>query len=451
MPRNPSTGIYSKPAGTTPSVGQVIDPVPWNALTTDLGNEITNSLPRDGSAPMVAPLKAASGTVSAPGLGFAPTPQTGLYLKGGGLLGFAQNGVDITFDPSVVYAAKAGDYTALVSDNNAVHRFTAAAIVTLTAAATLGGNWHYAIIADGGDVTIDPSGAETIDGAATLLVPNGYSVFIICSGATFFTNKVLTRLLAKAENTAVGSFIDGLLLSNNSGSPNTHVDFAAGSVRSGSSFVSNAASITKRINGTWAVGTGNGALDTGAVAANATYFAYALRKTSDGSFDVVLSTSATIGGVTTTLLTGYTIVKCIGVVLTDASSLIRQFIMYPRDEYTFVTPAKDAVNVAISTTSTLLALTVPNGVKIKAKLRFEFTSSATTNAALLSDPAQGPLTSGIGGDGANVGTIQVASGFVVGSQEIWTNTSKQIRHVAGAAGNLWIWNDGFYFPCGRAA
>ncbi|RXT28819.1 hypothetical protein B5P46_08680 [Rhizobium leguminosarum] len=49
MPRNPSTGVYSKPAGTTPSVGQVIDPVPWNALTTDIGNEITNSLPRDGS------------------------------------------------------------------------------------------------------------------------------------------------------------------------------------------------------------------------------------------------------------------------------------------------------------------------------------------------------------------------------------------------------------------
>ncbi|MBB6225355.1 hypothetical protein [Rhizobium leguminosarum] len=53
MPRNPSTGVYSKPAGTTPSVGQVIDPAPWNALT-DLGNEITNSLPRDGSAPMIA-------------------------------------------------------------------------------------------------------------------------------------------------------------------------------------------------------------------------------------------------------------------------------------------------------------------------------------------------------------------------------------------------------------
>ncbi|WP_376775471.1 hypothetical protein [Rhizobium laguerreae] len=194
MPRNPSTGVYSKPAGTTPSVGQVIDPVPWNALTTDLGNEITNSLPRDGSAPMVAPLKAASGTVSAPGVGFASNPQTGLHLKGGGLLGFTQNGVDVAFDKASVYAAKSGDYTALASDDNAVHRFTAAATLTLTAAATLGANWHYAVIADGGDVTIDPNGSETIDGAASLVVPNGYSAFIICSGSAFFTDRMASTL-----------------------------------------------------------------------------------------------------------------------------------------------------------------------------------------------------------------------------------------------------------------
>ncbi|MBY5624437.1 hypothetical protein [Rhizobium leguminosarum] len=451
MPRNPSTGVYSKPAGTTPSVGQVIDPVPWNALTTDLGNEITNSLPRDGSAPMVAPLKAASGTVSAPGVGFASNPQTGLYLKGGGLLGFTQNGVDVSFDQAVIYAAKSGDYTALASDNNAVHRFTAAAIVTLTAASTLGANWHYTVIADGADVTIDPNGAETIDGAATLIVPNGYSAFIICSGSAFFSNKLMTKILTKADSSAVGSFVDGLTLSNNTGSPNTHIDFAGGSARSGSSFVTSAASFTKRVNGTWAVGTANGGLDAGSVAANATYFAYALRKDSDLSFDVVLSTSATIGGVTTTLLTGYTIVKCIGVVLTDASSLIRAFVMSPKDEYSFVGPIREVTNAAINTTSALLAITVPNGVKVKANLRFMFSSGATTNSALFHDPAQGTLVAGGNDAGGNVGTIQVASGFAVGSDEIWTNTSMQIRRVSGASGTMWVWTDGFIFPCGRNA
>lgn len=451
MPRNPSTGVYSKPAGTSPSIGQIIDPVPWNALTTDLGNEITNSLPRDGSAPMTAPLKLAGGTVSAPGIGFASTPQTGVYLKGGGLLGFTQNGVDVAFDNDLVYATKTGDYTALAADDNAVHRFTADATLTLTAAATLGSGWHYVVIADGADVTIDPSGAETIDGAATLVVPNGYSTTIVCSGSAFFTNKLMTKILTKADSTAVGSFIDGLLLSNNTGAPTTHVDFAAGSARAGSSFVSNAATFTKRVTGTWAVGTGNGGLDTGAVAANATYFAYALRKDSDLSFDVVLSTSATIGGVTTTLLTGYTLVKCIGVVLTDASSLIRAFVMYPRDEYSFVTPIRDALNITTSTTSTLLALTVPNGVKVKAKLRFMFSSSATTNSCLVHDPAKGILIAGGNDSGGNVGTMQVASGFAVGSDFVWTNTARQVRHVAGATGGLWVFNDGFTFPCGRNA
>ncbi|MBX4899169.1 hypothetical protein [Rhizobium bangladeshense] len=451
MPRNPSTGVYSKPAGTTPSVGQVIDPAPWNALTTDLGNEITNSLPRDGSAPMTAPLKAASGTVSAPGIGFATNPQTGLYLKGGGLLGFTQNGVEVAFDKASVYAAKSGDYTALASDDNAVHRFTQAATLTLSAAATLGANWRYCVIADGGDVTIDPTGSETVDGSTTLILKNGYSVNITSSGAAFFTNKLAARIQSKADSSAVGDFVVGLVLSNNGASPNTHIDFTSGSARSGSSFVSSAVSFTKRVTGTFAAGTGAGGLDAGAVAANATYFAYALRKEADLSFDVVFSTSPTIGGINTTLLTGYTIVKCIGVVLTDGGSNIRPFVLYPRDEYTFVTPVKDAANAPISTTSALLALTVPNGTRVKAKLRFQYTSTATTAAALFSDPSQGILVASIGNDGGNVGAVQVASNYAIGSADIWTNTNKQIRQVAGAAGNIWMWTDGFYFPCGRAA
>ncbi|WP_390890155.1 hypothetical protein [Rhizobium laguerreae] len=251
MPRNPSTGVYSKPAGTTPSVGQVIDPVPWNALTTDLGNEITNSLPRDGSAPMVAPLKAAGGTMSAPGLGFASTPQTGLYLKGGGLLGFTQNGVDVSFDKALFYAAKSGDYTALASDDSAVHRFMADAIVTLTAAATLGANWHYAVIADGGDVTIDPNGSETIDGAATLVIPNGYSAFIVCSGSTFFTDKLMTRILTKADVANVADYFIDLVPSFVS---TTSISVSSGSAFCGGKSFSIPSALTKVFTSTFVAG-----------------------------------------------------------------------------------------------------------------------------------------------------------------------------------------------------
>lgn len=245
-------------------------------------------------------------------------------------------------------------------------------------------------------------------------------------------------------------FIQGMALSNDGGNPNTHINVATGFLKGGSILLTNGATLTKRLDQNWAAGTGAGGLDTGVKANNGTYFLYALQKASDGSFDWVYSTSATVAGVNTTLLTGYTVVMCLAVVLTDGSGNIRQFTMN-NDEYVWTTPVLDLANVATSTTSTLAAITVPNGVRVKANLRFLFTSSATTNSCLISDPAQGVLVAGGGNSGGNVGTPQVASGYSVGADEIWTNTAKQVRHVAGASGNLSLWTDGFIFPCKRIA
>lgn len=88
-------------------------------------------------------------------------------------------------DGKVVYSAKSGNYTAVANDNNALLNFTAPATLSLTAAATLAANWHLDIIATGGQVTIDPNGAETINGAATLIINNGQSARIVCTGAAF--------------------------------------------------------------------------------------------------------------------------------------------------------------------------------------------------------------------------------------------------------------------------
>ncbi len=245
-------------------------------------------------------------------------------------------------------------------------------------------------------------------------------------------------------------FVQGGIVLPNGSTPLTHLDIAAFTVKALSKVAISAGTLTKNINGTWVAGNGGG-LDTGTKAANATYFVYALRKQSDGTGEVVLSTSATVGGVNTSLLSGYDVLAPIGVALTDGISNIREFMMNSRDEYTFTTPVRDALNITTNTTSTLLALTVPNGVKVKAKLRFMFSSSATTNSCLVHDPAKGALVAGGNDSGGIVGTMQVASGFAVGSDFIWTNTARQVRHVAGATGGLWVFNDGFTFPCGRTA
>jgi hypothetical protein len=93
----------------------------------------------------------------------------------------------------LTYATKAGNYTALTTDRNAWHRYTAIATVQLTAAATLGISWTYKVTADGADVTIDPNGVEQINGTTTLVVPNGYSTTIVCTGTAFYSDGLISN------------------------------------------------------------------------------------------------------------------------------------------------------------------------------------------------------------------------------------------------------------------
>lgn len=78
MPRNGS-GVYSKPANTTAISGQIISSTHYNTLMDDFADEITGSLPTDGTAPMTSGLKLADGAVGAPALKFNTAATTGIY------------------------------------------------------------------------------------------------------------------------------------------------------------------------------------------------------------------------------------------------------------------------------------------------------------------------------------------------------------------------------------
>ncbi|WP_434785087.1 hypothetical protein [Rhizobium nepotum] len=130
-------------------------------------------------------------------LDYSTTPDNNTDLGGIGIQGTsAVNNFDNAFrtlmsqmrqdlDYKTVAQQKGGSYTAVANDNNSVIRFTAAATLSLTDAATLGANWHIEVIADGSDVIIDPSGSEQINGATTLTVLQGTSAFVICDGSAF--------------------------------------------------------------------------------------------------------------------------------------------------------------------------------------------------------------------------------------------------------------------------
>jgi microcystin-dependent protein len=102
------SGTYSVP--TTATSGGTISSSDWNTNFDDVGDEITNSLPRDGQAGMTGQLKAATGTVGAPGITFLGDLDSGFYRIGADNWGFALSGSKV-LDLSASTVAITGNVT----------------------------------------------------------------------------------------------------------------------------------------------------------------------------------------------------------------------------------------------------------------------------------------------------------------------------------------------------
>lgn len=92
MARNGS-GTYAVPNSF--SSGTTISSASVNANFTDVGSELTNSLPRDGQAGMTGPFKAASGTLAAPGIAYSSDTDTGWRRSADGTQRAVSNGSDV--------------------------------------------------------------------------------------------------------------------------------------------------------------------------------------------------------------------------------------------------------------------------------------------------------------------------------------------------------------------
>jgi microcystin-dependent protein len=66
-----------------------------NANFSDVGTEITGSLPRDGQAAMTGQLKASSGTAALPSVTFSSDTNTGLFNKSADVIGVSAGGVEV--------------------------------------------------------------------------------------------------------------------------------------------------------------------------------------------------------------------------------------------------------------------------------------------------------------------------------------------------------------------
>lgn len=152
MSRNGS-GVYSLPAGYLATDGQTIEVSQHNPPLEDLADDA------NAARPVVA--------------------------GGTGATSDSAARDNLEIDAKVL--SKSADYTALIPDRSTLIKSTATLTLSLTAAATLGDGWFVDVLADTGTMTIDPSGAELIDGAATMDVTVGKSARIRCDGTGFYS------------------------------------------------------------------------------------------------------------------------------------------------------------------------------------------------------------------------------------------------------------------------
>jgi hypothetical protein len=227
-----------------------------------------------------------------------------------------------------------------------------------------------------------------------------------------------------------GSYLRGLTLSNDSGSPNTVLDIAAGSCADSTNAVPIiGTAFTKSTAGSWTAGTGNNGMGSGLSVAPGTWY-HVFPIINNGVYDVYFDTSVTAANKPAAT----TAFRRAGSILTDGSAHILAFVQ-DGDLFQWKTLVGD-VNLNGPTTLALTkTLTVPTGVSVQAWVQVSVTNTDGTSCfTYLSDLATTDSTpqNGLSDIGAAfTGTIPA------GLKYVRTNTSAQIRtRCSYSSGNV---------------
>ena len=152
--------------------------------------------------------------------------------------------------------------------------------------------------------------------------------------------------------------LSSLILSNNGSDADHDIDIAEGECRDSTNTENLVLSATtKRIDATWAVGSGNGGLDTGTVANDTWYHVWVIKRTDTGVVDSLFSLNATVP----TMPTNYNKKRRIGSVFTNGTANIIGFSQVG-DEFLWDAIVNDYNIQDPGVTATTRTLTVPSGI-----------------------------------------------------------------------------------------
>lgn len=235
--------------------------------------------------------------------------------------------------------------------------------------------------------------------------------------------------------------IFGLTLSNNATDAVNDIDIAVGEAASTETspvLMVLSSVLTKRLDAAWAVGSGNGGLDTGSIT-NATYHVWLIQRSDTGVVDALFSTSAT----SPTMPSGYDRKRRIGSIIRSGGTILA--FTQRGDNFDFVSGVNNRNDTA-ALASTLITLTVPSGIVVAPKIAITQQQNAAGNSQTRVASAGESVFAGT----STAAAFEIDSVFIEGG--IFTNTSSQIQFavtITGGSLNLnilvtkgWIDNRG---------
>jgi len=249
-----------------------------------------------------------------------------------------------------------------------------------------------------------------------------------------FHDGTTTKILATTDNILTRGFIAGLGLVTGTDTAND-IDISVGSCRDSSDAVNMvlAATLTKRSDAAWAVGSGNGGMDTGTKPNNGTLHIWLIKRSDTGVVDALFSVSAT----SPTMPASYDYKRLIGSRCTDSSGNILNMHQYGDLNYYDTPPALDVSVTNQSTTAITRTLSTPGGRRLEAILNV-FISNTNPAPALwiqnldLADLAPSVSLSPLASVAGETGQGGTRSGSA--QVRVMTNTSSQIATRADSAG-----------------
>ena len=254
--------------------------------------------------------------------------------------------------------------------------------------------------------------------------------YALTNGTTADANQVMgdfnhVRNCVNNLPTFMRGSLSGLTMANNATTPATVINTSAGVANSDdSSTLMSLVAFSKNADAPWAVGSGNGCLDSGSsLVANTWYHLFVIARTDTGVVDQLCSTSATAPS----LPSNYTKKRRIGSFKTDGATDILAFTQLG-DEFLWATAKSDVAVTNPGTAAVLRTLSVPTGIKVVAKFNIG-TQAGTSNSdarVYVSSPDQ--TDQAVSATSLNAGSISTgAASQVFGQMLVRTSTAAQVR------------------------